>query len=46
MSDTLPGTTPDVAAVIRTLPPQVAKLMAIEILLAESLADDVLESCL
>jgi hypothetical protein len=38
----------DAAAVISTLPPKAAKLVAIEILLAdpESLADDVLESCL
>ncbi len=38
----------DVAAVIGTLPPKAAKLVAIEILLAdpESLGDDVLESCL
>jgi hypothetical protein len=36
------------AAVIRTLPPKAAKMLAVEILLAdaESLADDVLESCL
>jgi len=38
----------DAAAVISALPPQAAKLIAVEILLAdpESLADDVLESCL
>jgi hypothetical protein len=38
----------DAAAVISTLPPKAAKLAAIEILLAdpESLADDILESCL
>jgi hypothetical protein len=38
----------DVAAVISTLPPDAAKLLAVEILLAdpESLADDVLEACL
>jgi hypothetical protein len=38
----------DAAAVIRTLPPKAARLAAIEILLAdpESLADDILESCL
>lgn len=48
MSDTLPGTASGVAAVISTLPPQAAKLVAIEILLAdpESLQDDLLESCL
>jgi hypothetical protein len=38
----------DAAAVIRTLPPAAAKMVAIEILLAdpESLGDDVLEACL
>lgn len=38
----------DVATVISTLPPKAAKLLAVEILLAdpESLDDDVLESCL
>jgi hypothetical protein len=38
----------DAATVISTLPPKAAKLVAIEILLAdpEALADDVLESCL
>jgi hypothetical protein len=38
----------EAAAVISTLPPKAAKLIAIEILLAdpESLNDDVLESCL
>lgn len=38
----------DAAAVIGTLPPKAAKLLAAEILLAdpESLADDILESCL
>jgi hypothetical protein len=38
----------DATAVIRTLPPTAAKLLAVEILLAdpESLRDDVLESCL
>lgn len=37
-----------VAAVIRHLPAKAAKLAAVEVLLAdpESLADDVLESCL
>jgi hypothetical protein len=41
-------TVTDAAAVISTLPPKRAKLMAVEILLAdpESLDDDVLESCL
>ncbi len=36
------------AAVIRTLPPRAAKMLAVEVLLAdpESLGDDVLESCL
>src|SRR6185437_9751265 len=36
------------AALIRTLPPKAARLLAVEVLLAdpESLADDVLESCL
>lgn len=36
------------AAVINTLPPRAARLLAIEILLAdpEALQDDVLESCL
>lgn len=36
------------AAVIKTLPPRAAKLLAVEILLSdpESLADDVLEGCL
>jgi hypothetical protein len=38
----------DATTVISTLPPKAAKLLAVEILLAdpESLADDVLESCL
>jgi hypothetical protein len=38
----------DAKAVISTLPPETAKLVAVEILLAapESLGDDVLESCL
>jgi hypothetical protein len=38
----------DAAAVISTLPPKAAKMVAVEILLAdpESLNDDVLESCL
>jgi hypothetical protein len=38
----------DAAAIISTLPPKAAKLVAIEVLLAdpESLADDILESCL
>ena len=38
----------DATAVISTLPPNAAKMIAIEILLSdpESLADDVLESCL
>ena len=38
----------DAAAVISTLSPKAAKLIAIEILLAdpESLGDDVFESCL
>jgi hypothetical protein len=38
----------DAAAIISTLPPRAAKLVAIEILLAdpESLGDDILESCL
>jgi hypothetical protein len=38
----------DVAAVIGSIPPKIAKLAAVEILLAdpESLGDDVLESCL
>jgi hypothetical protein len=38
----------DAAAVINTLPPKAAKLLAVEILLTdpESLGDDVLESCL
>ena len=38
----------DVTADIRSLPAKAAKLLAIEILLAdpESLGDDVLESCL
>jgi hypothetical protein len=38
----------DPAAVISSLPPNAAKLAAIEILLADpgSLGDDVLESCL
>ena len=36
------------AAVIKALPPQAAKILAVEILLSdpESLADDVLEECL
>jgi hypothetical protein len=38
----------DAAAIISTLPPRAAKLVAIEVLLAdpESLDDDILESCL
>jgi hypothetical protein len=38
----------DAAAVISSLPPKAAKMLAVEILLAdpESLHDDVLESCL
>jgi hypothetical protein len=42
------GPMPETAAAISTLPPEAAKLVAIEILLAdpESLADDILESCL
>jgi hypothetical protein len=38
----------DVVAVISTLPPRAAKLIAVDILLAdpEALGDDVLESCL
>ena len=38
----------DAAAIISTLPPRAAKLVAIEILLAdpESLDDDILEGCL
>lgn len=38
----------DAAAAISTLPPKAAKLVAVEILLAdpESLEDDILESCL
>jgi hypothetical protein len=38
----------DVEAVISTLPPRAAKLIAVDILLAdpEALGDDVLESCL
>lgn len=42
------GTVRTVQAVVATLPPRVAKLLAAEILLAnpESLQDDVLESCL
>ena len=38
----------DAEAVISTLPPKAAKLIAVEILLAdpEELRDDVLESCL
>jgi hypothetical protein len=38
----------DAAAVISTMPPREAKLLAVEILLTdpESLGDDVLESCL
>jgi hypothetical protein len=38
----------DTAAVISSLPPNAAKMVAIEILLADprSLGDDVLESCL
>jgi len=38
----------DAAAVISTLPPKAAKMVAVEILLAdpESLDDDVLEACL
>lgn len=47
--NTEPGTSvPAAAAVISALPPRAAKLVAIEILLAdpESLGDDILESCL
>jgi hypothetical protein len=46
MNDT--ADVPSVAAVIRTLPPKAAKMVAIEILLSdpESLADDILESSL
>jgi hypothetical protein len=38
----------DAAAIIATLSPEAAKLLAVDILLAdpESLGDDVLESCL
>lgn len=38
----------DAAAIISTLPPKAARLVAVEILLAdpESLGDDILESCL
>ena len=38
----------DAAAMISTLPTKAARMLAVEILLAdpESLADDVLESCL
>jgi hypothetical protein len=38
----------EAAAVIRTLSPTAAKMMAVEILLADpaSLGDDILESCL
>jgi hypothetical protein len=38
----------DLTAVIRTLPPKAAKMVAVEILLTdpESLGDDVMESCL
>jgi hypothetical protein len=38
----------DAAAVIRTLPRDAARMLAVEILLAEpeALGDDVLESCL
>jgi hypothetical protein len=38
----------DATAVISALPPKAAKMVAVEILLAdpESLGDDVLESCL
>jgi hypothetical protein len=38
----------DAAAVINSLPPKAAKLVAVEILLADpaSLGDDILESCL
>ena len=38
----------DVTAVISTLPPKAAKMIAIEILLSDpdSLQDDVLEACL
>jgi hypothetical protein len=41
-------TVADAAAIISTLPPKAAKLVAVEILLAdpESLGDDVLESAL
>jgi hypothetical protein len=41
-------TVSDAAAVVSTLPPKAAKLMAVEILLAdpESLGDDIFESCL
>ena len=40
--------TSDAAAVISALPPTAAKMVAVEILLAdpESLGDDVLEACL
>jgi hypothetical protein len=43
-----PADEPTAAAVIKTLPPKAAKLLAIEILLSdpESLHDDVLEGCL
>jgi hypothetical protein len=46
MSD--PAGEASAAAVIRTLPAKVAKMVAVEILLSdpESLQDDVLESCL
>ena len=46
MSD--PADEASAAAVIRTLPAKVAKMVAVEILLSdpESLQDDVLESCL
>jgi hypothetical protein len=46
MNDT-PGTA-SAAAAIKTLPPKTAKLLAIEILLADpvSLGDDTLETCL
>jgi hypothetical protein len=43
-----PADAASAAAVIKTLPPRAAKMLATEILLAdpESLGDDVLESCL
>jgi hypothetical protein len=38
----------DAAAIVSSLPPKAAKLVAVEVLLAdpESLGDDVLEACL